>query len=132
MISRGALIVVKAPWKIAQLVIISLEKICDGARATPYVLTGTNKDRKKIERVDVSNLLDGLARGSFSMIKEILGAVAGLVVEPYKGAKRKGAKGGASGFGKGMLGLICKPLAGSLDLVTYTTRGLGNTPKSIY
>lgn len=66
------------------------------------------------------------------MIKEIVGAVAGIVLEPIKGAKIKGFKGGASGFGKGMLGLICKPVAGSIDLVTYTTRGIGNTPKTIH
>lgn len=54
-----------------------------------------------------------------------------MVLEPIKGAKDKGFKGGASGFGKGVLGLICKPVAGSIDLVTYTARGVGNTPKTI-
>jgi hypothetical protein len=31
-----------------------------------------------------------------------------------------------------MLGLVCKPVAGSIDLVTYTARGIGNTPKTMY
>ena len=66
------------------------------------------------------------------MVKEIAGAVAGVVLEPIKGAKKKGVKGGAKGFGKGMLGLICKPVAGSIDLVTYTSRGFGQTPKTIH
>lgn len=60
-----------------------------------------------------------------------MGAVAGVVLEPYKGARKKGFKGGATGFGKAMLGLVCKPIAGSIDLVTYTARGVTNTPKTI-
>lgn len=36
------------------------------------------------------------------------------------------------GFGRGMLGLVCKPVAGTIDLVTYTARGIGNTPRTMY
>ena len=46
-------------------------------------------------------------------------------------AKKGGLKGGAVGLGKGILGLVCKPVAGSIDLVTYTTRGMANTPRTI-
>jgi hypothetical protein len=41
-------------------------------------------------------------------------------------------KGGAVGFGKGILGLVCKPVKGTIDLVTLTTRGISNTPKTMY
>jgi hypothetical protein len=47
-----------------------------------------------------------------------------MIVEPLKGAKQGGLKGGAVGFGKGMLGLVCKPVKGKIDLVTQTTRGI--------
>eukprot|EP00347_Sterkiella_histriomuscorum_P010094 403338699 len=133
-LSRGLLSVAKAPIKATQLLIISLERLGDGARVTPFYLSGQNyKDsqQKLLDRVDVSHLIDGLAKGAQSMIKEIVGAVAGIVMEPIKGAKLKGIKGGAKGLGKGMLGLICKPVAGSIDLVTYTSRGIGRTPKTI-
>lgn len=59
-------------------------------------------------------------------------AVAGVISEPVKGAKEGGIKGGAKGFGKGILGLVCKPVKGTIDLVTQTTRGIGNTPKTMY
>jgi hypothetical protein len=65
------------------------------------------------------------------MIKEIASAVAGIVIEPYKQSKSKGIKGGAKGLGKGMIGLVCKPVAGTIDLVTYTTRGIAYTPNTI-
>ena len=55
-----------------------------------------------------------------------------MIVEPLKGAKQGGLKGGAVGFGKGMLGLVCKPVKGTIDLVTQTTRGISNTPKTMY
>lgn len=61
-----------------------------------------------------------------------MSGVAGIVIEPIKGAKKKGLKGATIGVGKGLLGLICKPVAGGIDMVTYTTRGIGNTPKTIY
>lgn len=48
----------------------------------------------------------------------MFGALAGVIVEPVKGAKQGGIKGGAMGFGKGILGLVCKPVKGTIDLVT--------------
>lgn len=41
-------------------------------------------------------------------------------------------KGLSVGFGKGFLGLVCKPMKGTIDLVTKTTRGISNTPKTVY
>lgn len=66
------------------------------------------------------------------MLGKVFSAVAGVIIEPVKGAKRGGVKGGAVGFGKGMLGLVCKPVKGTIDLVTQTTRGISNTPKTMY
>ena len=66
------------------------------------------------------------------MLKNVFSAVAGVVCEPIKGGKTGGIKGGAVGLGKGLLGLICKPVKGSIDLVTQTTRGISNTPRTMY
>ena len=41
-------------------------------------------------------------------------------------------KGLSVGFGKGFLGLVCKPMKGTIDLVTKTTKGLSNTPRTVY
>lgn len=132
-ISKGVITLVKVPWKITSLVVVSLEKIGDGARATPHLLMGQKlpKDFNK-KRPVPSNMVSGMAYGTKSMIENVVSAVVGVVMEPYKGAKTGGVKGGAVGFGKGILGLICKPVAGTIDLVTQTTRGISNTPMTMY
>jgi hypothetical protein len=79
-----------------------------------------------------SNIASGVAFGTKAMIESVVSAVTGIVMEPVRGAKRGGVKGGALGFGKGILGLVCKPVAGTIDFVTQTTRGIGNTPKTVY
>ena len=66
------------------------------------------------------------------MLTNVFQAVAGIITEPVKGAKKGGIKGGAVGFGKGILGLVCKPVKGTIDLVTQTTRGISNTPSAMY
>lgn len=52
------------------------------------------------------------------MLTKVFSAVAGVIVEPVKGAKEGGIKGSAYGLGKGMVGLVCKPVKGTIDLVT--------------
>lgn len=74
----------------------------------------------------------GLALGTKSMLSNVFSAVAGVIAEPVKGAKQGGIKGGAVGFGKGILGLVCKPMKGTIDFVTQTTRGISNTPRTMY
>jgi hypothetical protein len=74
----------------------------------------------------------GLALGTKSMISNVFSAVAGVIAEPVKGAKQGGIRGGAVGFGKGILGLVCKPMKGTIDFVTQTTRGISNTPRTMY
>lgn len=65
-----------------------------------------------------SNVASGFALGTKSMINNVFQAVTGVITEPVKGAKQGGIKGGAVGLGKGMLGLVCKPVKGTIDLVT--------------
>jgi hypothetical protein len=66
------------------------------------------------------------------MINNVFSAVTGVITEPVKGAKSGGIKGGSVGLAKGMLGLVCKPVKGTIDLVTQTTRGITNTPSTMY
>lgn len=40
------------------------------------------------------------------------------MVEPYKGAKKSGLKGGAIGIVKGVGGLVGRPIKGGFDLVS--------------
>ena len=63
-------------------------------------------------------MVSGIAYGTKSMVENVVSAVAGVVLEPVRGAQKGGFRGGAVGLGKGILGLICKPVAGTIDLVT--------------
>ena len=89
-------------------------------------------DKKKKRKQVPSNVISGVAYGTKSLLKNVIGAVMGVVLEPVRGVWKGGVKGGAIGLGKGILGLVCKPVAGTIDLVTQTTRGIGNTPKTVY
>lgn len=108
----------KIPWKIISVAVISLETIGKGAKATPDFLTGQKTPRNSQKKVIPSNIASGVAFGSKAFVESLISAVAGVVLEPVKGAKTGGFKGGAVGFGKGILGLIFKPVAGTLELVT--------------
>ncbi|KAI8719146.1 Glyco-transf-28 domain-containing protein [Fusarium sp. LHS14.1] len=50
--------------------------------------------------------------------------VAGLAVQPWKGAVKEGPKGFIKGFGKGVGGLIFKPAAGMFGLPAYSMQGI--------
>ena len=50
--------------------------------------------------------------------------IVGLVYEPIKSAQKYGIRGIPKGIGKGLVGLLFKPLAGSIDVLTYTYRGV--------
>lgn len=69
--------------------------------------------------------------GGLALMKGIFNGVTGLVTEPYKGAKSKGAKGAAVGVGRGLMGLVAKPVAGTVGLVGCTVQGAISTPGSI-
>ena len=117
----GVLSLFKVPWQLTGMVVVSLEKIADGAKATPDVLTLQKREEREKYRptkMPPSNLATGLMRGTKSMVGQVMSAVAGVVLEPIRGAKKKGIKGATQGIGKGILGLIFKPVAGTIDLVT--------------
>jgi len=43
--------------------------------------------------------------------------VTGIVTEPVKGARREGLKGAAKGLASGMIGIVAKPVAGTVGFV---------------
>jgi len=60
------------------------------------------------------------------MVSSLFSAIAGIIAEPVIGV---GTAQDAVGLERGIMGLICKPAKGSIDLVSYTNRGLQSTPK---
>ena len=63
--------------------ILSLEKLGDGIDAIP----GTSKTVISPGARDPSNVASGVALGTKSLLSKVFGAVAGVIVEPLKGAK---------------------------------------------
>ena len=53
--------------------------------------------------------------------------MTGLVVQPYRGYRKEGAKGFGIGVLKGLAGCIVKPTAGAMDMVTHTFQGIKGT-----
>lgn len=113
-------------------VVVSLERIGEKVEKLPKSTATKSINLGSKPLKDPQNVASGLAVGTHSMLKNIFSAVAGVVIEPLKGAKAGGIKGSAVGLGRGLLGLICKPVKGSIDLVTQTTRGISNTPRTMY
>ena len=53
--------------------------------------------------------------------------MSGVVTQPLKGARRGGFFGFVKGIGKGLVGLVFKPISGVFDFASHTTEGLKNT-----
>ena len=47
-------------------------------------------------------------------MKGVSSGVYGVLAEPYKGAKKNGLKGGMKGMGRGIVGLLTKPVGGTI------------------
>jgi hypothetical protein len=73
----------------------------------------------------------GFMQGMTSMGKGIFDGVTGLVMQPVKGAKEDGAKGFFKGFGKGIIGIATKPVAGVIDMASKTTEGITSQASSL-
>ena len=95
----------------------------------PEMLTGTKSEGAKHK--NPKNIVSGLGYGGYAFAKGIFMGVTGIVYEPYKGAKEKGAKGFSVGVGKGLVGLVAKPVAGTIGMVGCTVQGTINTPGTI-
>jgi len=77
-------------------------------------------------------LIRGIFYGTGRLVHKCVDGVAGVFVEPYKGAKDGGAKGAAIGVGKGLVGLVAKPVSGVVEFGQHTVQGAVNTPTTWY
>lgn len=78
-----------------------------------------------------NNVVTGIGKGTGSVVWEVGRGISGIVYEPYKGAKKKGFKGGMKGVGLGLAGLVGRPIKGGLTFVAQTGAGVVNTPRWI-
>ena len=86
-------------------------------------------DRKYAQKRDRANLqqstggatptlIDGIGSGSAKLLRGVYDGVSGVVRAPIRGAEKHGAEGFAKGVGKGLLGLVVKPVVGLSDAAT--------------
>eukprot|EP00911_Craspedida_sp_UC1_P002454 UC1_evm1s1827 len=65
-----------------------------------------------------------LEHGGAQFAQSLYEGATGIFLQPLKGAKAEGAKGFFKGIGKGLIGVVAKPMAGIVDLTTTTVDSL--------
>ncbi|KAL7543622.1 LOW QUALITY PROTEIN: hypothetical protein ACHAXR_013206 [Thalassiosira sp. AJA248-18] len=73
------------------------------------------------------NVIDGVAQGTKFLGQTVAHGIAGLVGNPYRGAKTGTATGVAKGVASGVAGLVTAPFIGALGFVAKTADGIGAT-----
>uniref|UniRef100_A0A7S2PQX2 Vacuolar protein sorting-associated protein 13 DH-like domain-containing protein n=1 Tax=Leptocylindrus danicus TaxID=163516 RepID=A0A7S2PQX2_9STRA len=63
-------------------------------------------------------IVDGIGTGSAKLLKGVYDGVSGVIRAPMRGAEKGGPEGFAKGVGKGLLGLVVKPVVGLSDAAT--------------
>ena len=71
-----------------------------------------------------------LISGASSLGLSILGAIAGIIEQPLQGMQQTddssgmiAARGLVFGLGKGLLGVVTKPVGGAMEFVSQTSHG---------
>lgn len=84
-----------------------------------------NRDRGDLFRAqDDINVAHGIGSGAQKLARGFLDGVAGVVKAPIRGAEKRGLEGFAKGVGKGLLGLLVKPIIGISDGFTDVMIGV--------
>jgi len=112
-------------------------KLASGLRSIPSTLFNARSDVedsafKKYINETPTNAAEGLFKGVLCVGNGFYQGVTGVFVEPVRQARKDGAIGFAKGVGKGLAGVVLKPVAGVIDLAGKTTQGIINTPITVY
>ncbi|CEM02035.1 unnamed protein product [Vitrella brassicaformis CCMP3155] len=121
---------------LVERVLWGLENLSDMLRDGPVVVFRRPDDppyesyRDRSSRP--SDVTQGLVRGLILFTAEVLGGVLGPLTCPLQELQKGGGLERLPlAIVKGIAYLVCKPIAGVLDLVTETSRGLIETPRTI-
>ena len=84
------------------------------------------RDKAASLRADGGNVtvVDGLESGVVKLLRGVVEGVSGVVRAPMRGAEKRGVEGFAKGIGKGLLGLLVKPVIGLSDAATDVMIGV--------
>jgi hypothetical protein len=72
-------------------------------------------------------LAGGVESGFIKLVEGFMDGVTGVVQAPIRGAEKKGIEGLFKGIGKGLLGLLVKPIIGISDAATDVMIGVKST-----
>ncbi|KAF5370222.1 hypothetical protein D9615_010080 [Tricholomella constricta] len=69
----------------------------------------------------------GVAAGGEAFASSVTSAMEGVLMKPIEGAESEGALGFFKGVGKGLVGVVTKPVIGVFDLAANVSEGIRNT-----
>ncbi|RDB28887.1 Vacuolar protein sorting-associated protein 13 [Hypsizygus marmoreus] len=69
----------------------------------------------------------GVAAGGEALASSVTSAMEGVLMKPIEGAESEGALGFFKGVGKGLVGVVTKPVIGVFDLASNVSEGIRNT-----
>jgi len=75
--------------------------------------------------------VDGLVQGTGYLTQTVAHGIAGLIGNPYRGAKTGTVSGVAKGVTTGVVGVLTMPLVGALGFIAKTSTGIGQTSKML-
>ncbi|KAI9292119.1 vacuolar protein sorting-associated protein vps13 [Neoconidiobolus thromboides FSU 785] len=86
-------------------------------------------DRRRLNKTrnKPKHALYGVAQGANSLGSSVASGISGVVLQPIEGAERDGVSGFFRGVGKGLVGVVAKPMVGAFDLVSNVAEGIRNT-----
>lgn len=85
--------------------------------------------RQRIRRKHAGSGGEHLVAGIKGLGFGLLGGATGIFKQVYEGAANDGLQGVFSGLGKGLVGVVAKPVVGVLDLATETARAVRDSSR---
>lgn len=88
--------------------------------------------RQRIRQAESGSTRDHLVAGIKGLGFGLLGGATGIFKQVYEGAANEGLQGVFSGFGKGIVGAVTKPVVGVLDLASETARAICDSSRRCF
>ena len=114
----------------------SLGKISGGVADTIDSITTNDMTSNHLKPKSASsggkhpdNAVDGVVQGTQFLGQTVAHGIAGLVGNPYRGAKTGTMSGFGKGVASGVTGLVTAPIVGALGFVAKASDGIGATTK---
>jgi hypothetical protein len=115
-----------APRALKGMVVDFPLALTEGLNAIPSHYGDNGRDNGK-----VTGIGSGFAVAGKTFAWGFVDGLSGLVTEPYKDVKKSGAKGLATGLGKGAVGLVTKSGAGMFGMFAYPASGIAKSLRSV-